>query len=120
MTKLTTRFAAPLALIVFLSGCAFATRPSIAELKGNPGRFEDRTVSVEGVVTSAWNVPLVPLKLYRVDDGTGELTVIAQNGNVPTKGAHVKVKGRVEDVATLGGQNIGLHLRQTDVDYRRR
>ena len=120
MTKLTARFAAPFALVVFLSGCALATRPTIAELKGNPGRFQDKTVSVEGVVTSAWNVPFVPVKLYKLDDGTGEMTVLAQGGNVPTKGARVKVKGRVEDVATLGGSNIGLHIRQTDVDYQRR
>jgi hypothetical protein len=32
----------------------------------------------------------------------------------------VKVKGRVEDVATLGGSSLGLHIRQTDVDYRGR
>jgi hypothetical protein len=119
MTKLTARLAAPFALVVVLSGCAFATRPSIAELKGNPGRFHDKTVSVEGVVTSAWNVPFVPLKVYQLDDGTGQLTVVAQDENVPTQGARVKVKGRLEDVATLGGKNIGLHIRQTDVDYRR-
>ena len=120
MTKLTARFAAPFALVVVLSGCAFATHPSIAELKGNPGRFHDKTVSVEGVVTSAWNVPIVPVKLYKLDDGTGEVTVLAQNGEVPTRGARVKVKGRVEDIATLGGSSIGLHIRQTDVDYRGR
>ena len=120
MTKLTARFAAPFALVVILSGCAFATRQSIAELKGNPGRFHDKTVSVEGVVTSAWNVPFVPVKLYKLDDGTGEMTVLAQNGEVPTRGARVKVKGRVEDVATLGGSSLGLHIRQTDVDYRGR
>ena len=86
-------------------------------MKYNPGRFQDKTVSIEGVVTSSWGVPLVPFKLYKVDDGTGEMTVLAQGGNVPTKGARVKVKGRVKDVATLGGSNIGLHIRQTDLDF---
>jgi len=119
MTKLTARFAAPFAFAAILSGCAFATRPSIAELKGNPGRFQDKTISVEGVVTSAWDVPFVPLKTYQLDDGTGQVTVIAQEGDVPTRGARVKVKGRVNDVATLGGKSIGLHIRQSDVDYRR-
>jgi hypothetical protein len=39
---------------------------------------------------------------------------------VPTKGAHVRVKGRVNDVATFGGQSVGLHLEQRDLDFKRR
>jgi hypothetical protein len=114
------RSTAPLLLGIMLSGCALAVRrPSIAELKYNPGRYQDRTVSVDGVVTSAWNVPLVPFKLYKVSDGTGEVTVVSNNGRVPTRGAHVRVKGRVSDVATLGGQAIGLHIEQRDVDFNR-
>ena len=76
--------------------------------------------SVEGVVTSSWGVPLVPFKLYKVDDGTGEMTVVANNGQTPTKGSRVRVKGRVSDVATFGGQAVGLHMEQKDIDFRRR
>ena len=71
------RLAAPLALVLALGGCALRS-PSIADIKYNPGRYQDRTVSVEGVVTSSWGVPLVPFKLYKIDDGTGEVTVVAQ------------------------------------------
>jgi hypothetical protein len=114
------RFGVPLVLAAMLSGCALAIRrPSIAELKYNPGRYHDRNISVDGVVTSSWNVPLVPFKMYKVSDGTGEVTVVANNGRVPTKGAHVRVKGRVSDVATFGGQSIGLHIQQRDLDFRR-
>ena len=121
MPSFVRRVAIPLVLVTVLSGCALATRrPSIAELKYNPGRYQDKTVSIDGVVTSSWGVPLVPFKLYKVDDGTGEVTVVAQNGRTPTKGAHVRVKGRVGDVATFGGQALGLHIQQTDLDFRRR
>ena len=121
MPSFVRRVAIPLVLVTVLSGCALATRrTSIAELKYNPGRYQDKTVSIDGVVTSSWGVPLVPFKLYKVDDGTGEVTVVAQNGRIPTKGAHVRVKGRVNDVATLGGQSLGLHIQQTDLDFRRR
>jgi hypothetical protein len=65
-------------------------------------------------------VPLVPFKMYKVDDGTGEVTVVAQDGRVPTKGAHVRVKGRVNEIGTFGGQSLGLHVRQTDLDFRGR
>jgi hypothetical protein len=121
MMKSLARLAAPLALAVILSGCALTMRhPSIAELKYNPGRYQDKTVAIDGVVTSSWSVPLVPFRLYKVDDGTGEVTVVAQNGRVPTKGAHVEVKGRVNDVATFGGQAIGLHIQQTGLKFKRR
>jgi hypothetical protein len=118
MSSRLARLAAPLALATILSACATA-RPTVAELKYNPGRFQDRTVSIEGVVTNSWGLPLVPFRLYNIDDGTGEVTVVAQDGRVPTKGARVRVKGRVNEVATLGGQSIGLHIRQTDLDFRR-
>jgi hypothetical protein len=101
-----------------MSGCALHT-PSVAELKYNPGRYQNKTVSIDGVVTSSWGVPLVPFKLYRVNDGTGEMTVVAQDGRTPTKGAHVRVKGRVNDVATFGGQAVGLHLEQRDISFKR-
>jgi hypothetical protein len=117
-TSFVRRSLAPLAFVLLLSACAART-PSIAELKFNPGRYHDRSVAVEGVVTSSWSVPLVPFKMYRLDDGTGEVTVVANDGRVPTKGARVRVKGRVSEVATLGGQALGLHIQQRDVDFRR-
>jgi hypothetical protein len=118
MRKRLARLIAPLAVAAALSGCALHS-PSVAELKYNPGRYQNKTVSINGVVTSSWGVPLVPFKLYKVNDGTGELTVIAQDGRTPTKGAHVKVKGRVNDVATFGGQAVGLHLEQRDISFNR-
>ena len=120
MARSITRLVAPLLLAVVVSGCAVALRhPSIAELKYNPGRYQHKTVAINGVVTSSWGVPLMPLKFYKVDDGTGEMTVVAQGGRVPTKGAHVRVKGRVSDVATLGGTSVGLHLEQTNLSFKR-
>jgi hypothetical protein len=109
-----------LALAAVVSGCALNSRPSVAELKYNPGRYQDKTVAIDGIVTSSWGVPLVPFKMYKVDDGTGEVTVVAQDGRVPTKGAHVRVKGRVNEIGTFGGQSLGLHVRQTDLDFRGR
>ena len=63
-------------------------------------------------------MPLVPFKLYKVDDGTGEVTVVANDGRTPTKGSRVRVKGRVSDVATFGGQSVGLHIEQRDIDFK--
>ena len=108
-----------LALIV--GGCALAVRhPSVAELRYNPGRYYDHTVAVEGVVTSSWGIPLAPFQMYKVNDGTGEVTVLAQHGRTPPSGARVKVRGKVEDMAVLGGRSLGLHIREEDVDFKRK
>jgi len=112
---------APLALSLgLLAGCALSSHPKIADIKYNPGRYQNHSVTVEGVVTSSYGVPLVPLRLYKVDDGTGEVTVVSQNGQVPTKGSRVSVKGRVDQFATFGGQSVGLHLQQEHLKFKGR
>lgn len=120
MATTIKRLAPCFVALVLLAGCALSSHPRIADLKYNPGRYQNRNVTVEGVVTTSWGVPMVPFKLYKVDDGTGEVTVLSQDSRVPSRGAHVRVRGRVEDVATFGGQAIGLHIRQEHVSFRRR
>ena len=108
-----------LALAASLVSACAARSADIGEVKMNPGRYVDKTVSVEGVVTESWGLPLVPYKLYKVDDGTGEITIVANDDRVPTKGARVRVRGEVQNVATFGGRALGLHLRQRDLDFVR-
>jgi DNA/RNA endonuclease YhcR with UshA esterase domain len=113
------RTLAPLALAAaLLTGCAVSSHPRINDIKYNPGRYQNHTVTVDGVVTSSWGVPLVPIKLYKVDDGTGEVTVVAHDGRAPSKGSRVSVKGRVNDVAAFGGQSIGLHIEQEHLKFK--
>jgi hypothetical protein len=54
-----------------------------------------------------------------VDDGTGEVVVLSQNSRMPARGEHVRVRGRVDDVAVLGGQAVGLHLREESLYVKR-
>jgi len=105
-------------LVGVTSGCALHGA-NISEIKNRPARYHDRSVSVNGVVTSSWGVPLVPFRFYKVDDGTGEITVLSQNTRMPGTGEHVRVKGRVEDVAMLGGRSLGLHLREENLHIDR-
>jgi hypothetical protein len=108
-----------LALVTLTVACATFGSPSIAELKLNPGRYQDRSVNIHGVVTSSWGVPLVPFRFYKVDDGTGEVTVFSQGSRTPTRGARVDVRGKVNEVAVLGGQSIGLHLKEEHISVKR-
>jgi len=120
MSQRISRLLATSALAVLVSSCAMSLRsPDIAELQRHPTRYQDRTVSINGVVTNSWGVPLVPFKFYKVDDGTGEVTVLSQGYRQPAKGERVRVKGRVEDVAVLGGKALGLHLREQDLYVKR-
>jgi hypothetical protein len=115
-----TRFALVLALAASVSACALSLRnPNISDLQRHPGRYQDRTVSISGVVTNSWGIPLVPFKLYKVDDGTGEVTVVSQGLRLPARGEHVRVKGRVDDLAVLGGRPLGLHLREEALYVKR-
>jgi hypothetical protein len=109
-----------LALAVTVSGCALSLRnPNIADLQRHPGRYQDHSVSVSGVVTSSWGVPLVPFRFYKVADDTGEVTVLSQGLRIPAAGERVRVKGRVQEVAVLGGRPLGLHLKEEDLYVRR-
>lgn len=114
-------FAVPalaLALVTSLSACATFRTPSIAQLQHNPGRYVDKGVTVEGIVTSSWGIPMVPFKAYRVSDGSGEILVLSDNSRLPTKGARVRVRGEVEEMAMFGGRSFGLHIREDSLHYR--
>ena len=119
--KMMTRGVTALLLALALSACAGILRnPDIADVRQNAGHYSDRTVTLDGTVTSSWGVPLVPFKMYKVDDGTGEMTVLSRGGNrTPSRGSRVKVKGVVRDVAMFNGMPLGLHLEERDLDIRR-
>ena len=108
MTK-ASRLVLALVGALSLSGCALSS-VHVAQLKDQPARYYNKTVTVTGVVTKSWGVPLVPFQFYNVDDGTGQITVIGHQGRVPPTGSRVDVKGRVQEVAAFGGQSLGLHI----------
>jgi hypothetical protein len=107
-------FAVALVSVVLLAGCA-ARGVRVAELKEEPGRYATKSISVNGVVTSSWGIPLVPFQLYNVDDGSGEITVLSRSGRgAPARGTKVQVKGKITEFAVLGGRSVGLHLQEED------
>ena len=55
----------------------------------------------------------------RTIDYNEEVTVLAQDGRVPSKGSRVSVRGRVNEVGVFGGQALGLHLRQEHISFKR-
>jgi PBP1b-binding outer membrane lipoprotein LpoB len=110
--KRASRLSAALVGAFLISGCA-ARGVHVADIQNRPDKYENKTVSVNGVVTSSFGVPLVPFQMYKVDDGSGEITVVSRGSHSPRKGSRVEVKGRVNELGTFGGQSVGLHIQET-------
>lgn len=107
-----------LAVIVAMSAaCASLGNQSIAQVQNNPGRYADHTVTVEGVVTTSWGIPMVPFKVFRVSDGSGEMLVVSDNRRLPAKNSRVRVRGDVQEFALIGGRSFGLHLREKSIKF---
>ena len=111
--------ATAIAAAVLITACALGGTKRIADIRQFPGEYEDRSVSIEGRVTSSWSLPFVPMRLYQVDDGTGQMTVLAEGSRVPSRGAYVRVRGRLQEFGTFGDRTVGLHLKQESVSIRR-
>jgi hypothetical protein len=97
--------------------CASMGERSISELKTNPGKFHDKTVTVEGVVTSSFGIPMVPFKVFRVSDGSEEMLIISDDSRIPSKNARVRVRGTLQEVGLFGGRSFGLHIREKSIKY---
>ena len=109
--RTASRLTVALFSVFLITGCA-ARGVRIAELKDQPTKYNTKSVSVTGVVTNSWGIPLVPFQMYSVDDGSGTITVLSQSGRTPAKGTRVQVKGKVNEVAVFGGRSVGLHIRE--------
>lgn len=109
--KTTSRFTAAIVAALLITGCA-ARGVRVAQLQDRPDRYQNKSVSISGVVTSSWGVPLVPFQLYKIDDGSGEITVVSSRNRAPRKGSRVRVQGTVNEFASFGGSSIGLHIQE--------
>ncbi|MCC6860335.1 MAG: hypothetical protein IT158_17330 [Bryobacterales bacterium] len=95
-----------------LSGCGSVR---IANILADPAHYQRRNVSVDGTVTNSFGALVAGV--YQVEDDTGRIYVIS-NGAVPSKGAKVKVKGRVMGGVTVMGKSFGTAIRERKHDLR--
>jgi hypothetical protein len=84
-----------------------ATR--ISDILQKPADYMGREVVIRGKVIDAWSLPFVEIRTYTVSDGSGSIVVRASSPT-PAAGAAVTVRGRVENLAVLGGKPLGVHL----------
>lgn len=86
-------------------GCS--SRMRIHELASDPGRYNEQRVTVEGVVTQTWAIPVIGQSLVRLDDGTGQVWV-KPHGRVPFQGEEIRVEGTLKIGVTLANKNLGV------------
>jgi len=103
-----------LAALLFL-GCkanTIAPRPTtpIKTLLDDPSRFDGKTVRIAGDVQSS--VGVLGFGAYKVNDGTGTLSIVTQGGGAPRDGAKVGVEGTFRSAYTIGTQSAAVLVEQ--------
>ena len=99
---------ATLAVAFALSLGACSSTVRISELLAEPARYDGREVQVEGRVTRSAGI--LGVGGYEIDDGTGQIVVIAQGTGVPAQGSDTKVKGTFEPIFSFGGRSVAAIL----------
>jgi hypothetical protein len=85
-----------------LAACKGPQLNPIRTLLDDPSRYDHQTVRVVGKVEDAAGV--LGYGIYRVNDGTGTLTVVTKQGGAPRSGATVGVEGEFRSGFTLGAE----------------
>jgi hypothetical protein len=102
--------------VLFLAGCSQlgVGFTKIGDLLANPQKYSGQEVRVRGRVTNVIKLPFVATKIYSIRDDSGEINVRTDHDAPMVGPTEVHVKGVLDVVATIGQQNVGLHLREVE------
>ena len=87
--------------LLALGGCKGVT--PIKSILDDPSQYTENSVTIAGHVTSSTS--LLTLGAYKVDDGTGSITVVGSTRGAPREGAEVAVQGKVKSAFSLGSES---------------
>ncbi len=112
-----------LVVLVGLFAAACPERISIADIEANPSKYLNKEVAVAGVAQTSYGISIPIISngqggIYKIDDGTGSIWVITQR-SVPSKGAQLGVKGKIQNGITYNGKNYGLVLVEDDRKFKK-
>ena len=91
--------------ILVLAGCKGAATP-IKTLLDDPSRFDHKSVRIAGTVEESAGI--LGYGGYRVNDGTGTVTVVTNQNGAPRTGAHIGVEGEFRSAFTLGTESVAV------------
>ncbi len=123
MRKETKAILLGLILTATLFVAACPKRTTVADIEANPSRYYDREVAVAGTVETSYGVSIPIIReqggIYKVSDATGSIWVITQR-SVPSKGAQLGIKGKIQNGVNYNGKNYGLVLMEDDRRFDKR
>jgi hypothetical protein len=109
----TVRLATAAVVLILLAACR-GTMP-IAKLLDDPARYDGEKVRIAGRVTG-FSVGALGHGAYQVNDGTGTLPVVSDQGGTPREGARVGVEGIFRSVFTFGDRSGAVLLERNRFD----
>ena len=89
---------------LLLAGCKGGGVTPIKTLLDDPSQYDHKTVRIAGTVEESAGI--LGYGGYRLNDGTGTLTVVTNQGGAPRTGAKVGVEGEFRSAFTLGTSTI--------------
>ena len=108
-------------ITLFATGCP--ERTSIADIEANPSKYQNKEVAIAGTVRDSYGFSIPGTNIgggaYKIDDGTGSMWVIT-DGNVPSKGVEIGVKGQIGTGIKYKGRNYGLGMWEKDRRLRKK
>ncbi len=112
MAPLHKRSISGTAVLLFLLVSACSLLPvKIADIKAHPNRYENKTVTVRGKVTSVTKMPFMTEGFFTLDDGSGEITVTT-SGALPAEGQERTVTGKVQTALKILDKHVGLVIQE--------
>jgi len=113
MKKVAVTFLLPglIASLLLSTGCSTST--SISDIKDNPSQYYGQEVTVQGTVGGRFWFALLTKGTYELTNDTGSIWVICQH-TPPETGAEVRVRGTVEQAASMGEYSGGVAIIETD------
>ena len=101
----------PLLLAVAALGAGACTGTTkIDELLSNPDRYDGEEVKVRGTVRNTVSIPFLEVRIYNVQDNTGEVVVLT-SGALPNRGDKITVHGTFSTLGSVNGRSFGPHIK---------
>ena len=96
-----------------LGGCDYIGVTPIKEIVAAPANFDGKEVKLRGVVKDTTRIPLVNIKSYVLKDDSGEINIHTE-ADLPRMNEKISVKAKVQNVAIIKGESIGMTLTEIE------
>ena len=94
---------------IFLAACP--SQVTIGKILADPHGYQDKEVVVKANVVTGFGG--LGRGVYEIEDGTGHIFVLSEHG-IPSRGAHIRLHGRVVNAFTFAGQNFATAIREIE------